>query len=147
MLKTNATIYELRAVVDIDSWRKTAPFPYETMRSTPDTSFEESGTPGGASSYQWYTKIKEACQTFRNALVDWPKCNGELDWGFRNNLVETDLPNQIARLNRMHREGCGTDDLMHVADGIDPLFRYLRFCTLAKMRRSALSAISILGLI
>ena len=29
--KTNATIYELRCIVDIDSWRKTAPFPYETM--------------------------------------------------------------------------------------------------------------------
>ena len=95
--KTNATIYDLCDVVDIDSWRKTAPFPNETMRGAPDTSFAESGTPGSAPSYQWYTKIQVASQNSRNALVDWRKCNEELDYGFRNNLVETDLPNQIAR--------------------------------------------------
>ena len=144
--KTNAIICELRDFVNIDSWRKTAPFPYETMRSTPDTSFHKSGTPGGAPSYQWCTKIQVACQNFRSALVDWQKCNEGLAWGFRNNLVETDLPNQIARLNRMHREICGIDDLLHVADDFDLLFKYRRFWTLRKMRRSAPSAFSILGL-
>ena len=46
----------------------------------------------------------------------------------------------------MHREICGIDDLMHVAAGIDLLFRYGRFWTLEKMRPSAPSAVSILGL-
>ena len=122
--KTNATIYELRGVVDIDSWRKTAPFPYETMQSAPDTSFNENGTPGSAPSYWWYTKIGVACQKFRNALVEWQKCNQEINWGFRNNPVQANLPNQIARPNRMHREITGIDNLRHVADGIDLLFRY-----------------------
>ena len=36
---------------------------------------------------------------------------------------------------------------MHVADGMDQLFRYQRFWTLEKMRQSAPSAVSILGLI
>ena len=88
-----------------------------------------------------------ACQNFRRTLVDRRQSNEELDWGFRNNLVETDLPNQIARLNRMHREICGIDDLMHVADGIDLFFTYRRFWTVDKMLLAAPSAVSILGLI
>ena len=36
---------------------------------------------------------------------------------------------------------------MHVADGIDLIFRYRRFWTADKMRRAALSAVSILGLV
>ena len=77
--KTTSTIFDLRDVVDIDSGRKTAPFPYYTMRSVPDTSFDESGTPGSTPSYQWYAKIEVACQNFRKALVGWRKCNEELD--------------------------------------------------------------------
>ena len=88
-----------------------------------------------------------ACQNLRKAPVDRQKCNEELDWGFRNNLVETDLPSQIACLNRMPCGICGIDDLMRVADGTYLLFRHRRFWTLAKMRRSAPFAISILGLI
>ena len=145
--RTNATIRALRGVVDIDSWRKTAPFPYGTMQGVRDTSFNENGNPGSAPSYQWYRKIEVACHNFRNALVEWGKCNEELDLGFRNNLVETDLPNQIAPLNRMHQEICGMNDLMDVTDGIDLLFRYRHFWTLEKMRRSAASAVLILGLI
>ena len=61
--------------------------------------------------------------------------------------METDLPDQVARLNRMHREICRIDDLIHVADGIDLVFKYRRFWTAAKMRRSAPAAISILALI
>ena len=147
MSKTNATIYESRGVLKMDSWRKTALFPYETMRHAPDTSFDESRTPCSAPCYQWYTKIEVACGNSPNTLVEWQKCNEELNWVFRNNLVQTSLPNQIARLNRMHREICGIDDLMHVAYGIHLLFRYRFFWTLAKMRPSAPSAISILGLI
>ena len=112
----NAPITEFCKTIDIDSWGQTAPFPYETMRSAPDTSFHEHGNAGSAPSYQWYTKIEGACQNFRRTLVDWWQCNEELDWGFRNNLVENDLPYQIARLNHMHREISGIDDLMHVAD-------------------------------
>ena len=134
--RTNATIFDLRDIVDIDSWRKTAPFPFETMRSAPDTS---------APSYQWYEKIWMACQNFRRALVDWQKCNEELDWGYRNNVVETELPDRITRLNRMHQEICVIEDLIHVADGINLLFRDQGLWTAAKMRRSAPSAISILG--
>ena len=124
---TNAAIHELRRVIDIDSWGRTAPLPYETMRSAPDTSFDEHRNAGSAPSYQWYTKIELACQNLQRTLVDWRQCNEELDWGFKNNLAETNLPNQIARLNRMHREICGIDDLMHIADGIDLFFRYRRF--------------------
>ena len=140
----NATIHKLRRVVDIDSWHKTAPFPCDTMRSAPDTSFHEHGNAGSAPSYQWYTKIEVACENFRRAVVDWRKCNEELDWGFRNNLIETD---QIARRNCMHREICGIDDLMHVADRIDLFSRHRHFWTVDKMRRAAPSAFSILGLI
>ena len=53
-------------------------------------------------SYQWYTKIEVACQNLRKTLVDWQQCNEEPNWGFRNNLTTHDLPNQIARLNRMN---------------------------------------------
>ena len=137
----NATIHELRRVVDIDSWHKTAPFPYYTMRSAPDTSLDEHGNAGSARGYQWYTKIEVACQNFRRALVDWRKCNEELDRGFRNNLVETDLRNQIASLKRIHQKICGIDELMHVPDGIDIFFRYQRFWTADKMRRAAPSAV------
>ena len=61
--------------------------------------------------------------------------------------MENDLPNQIARLNRMHREISGIDDLMHVADGIDLIFRYQRYWTADKMRRAAPSTVLILGLV
>ena len=104
------------------------------MRSAPDTSFDERGNAGGKLSYQWYTKIKVGRQNFREALVDWRQCDEELDWGFGQNLSEYDLPNQIARLNRMHREISGIDDLMHIANGIDLIFRYRRLWTEDKMK-------------
>ena len=100
--RTNACIYDLREFVDIDSWRKTAPFPYESMQTTPDTFFDKNKTPGSAPSYQWYPKIEVACQNFRLALVDWRKCEEEFVWRFRKNLVEDEVPSQITRLNRMH---------------------------------------------
>ena len=140
-----ADIFNLRDDVDIDRWRKTAPFPCDTMRTAPDTSFDESRTPGSARSYQCHTKTEVA--TFRKALVDWRKCHEDLEWEYRNSLVETNLPDQIARLNRMHRESCGIDDLIHVADGVDLFFKYQHFWTVVKMRRSAPSAISFLELI
>ena len=62
--KTNATISDLGKTINIDSWGPTAPFPYEMMRSAPDTSFDERGNAGGKPSYQWYTKIEVACQNF-----------------------------------------------------------------------------------
>ena len=117
------------------------------MRSAPDTSFDEHGNAGGKPSYQWYTTIEVACQNFRKTLVDWRRYNEELDWGFRNNLSEHDLPNQIAQLNRMHREISGIDDLMHVADAIDLIFRYLRLWTEDKMKRVAPATVSILGVV
>ena len=144
---TNAAIHELRRLINIDCWVRTAPFPYQTMRSAPDGSFNEHGNAGSAPSYQWYTKIEVACQNFLRTLMDWRQCNEELDWGFTNNLVEPDLPNQIARLNRMHREISEIDDLMHVADGINPIFRYRHFLTVDKMRRATPFVVSILGLI
>ena len=147
MTSTNAAITELRKTIDIDSWGRTAPFPYETMQSAPDTSFDEHGNAGSAPSYQWYTKIEVACQNFRRTLVDWRQCNKELDGGFRNNLVENDLRDQIARLNGMHRQISGINDLMHVANGRDLIFRYRRLWTVDKIRPAAPSAVSILGLI
>ena len=144
---TNAAITELRKTIDINSWGRTAPFPYETMRSTPVTSFNDHGNAGGTPSYQWYTRIEMACQNFRKTLVDWPQCNEERNWGFRNNLSEHDLPEQIARLNRMHRDISIFDELMRVADGIDLIFRYRRLRKVDKMLRVAPVAVWILGLI
>ena len=61
--------------------------------------------------------------------------------------MEDDLPSQIARLSHMHREICGINDLIPVSDGLNLLFKYRRFWTVAKMRRAAPSAIPIIGLI
>ena len=55
--KTNSTISELGKTINIDSWGRTASFPYELARSAPDTSFDECGNVGGKLGYQWYTKI------------------------------------------------------------------------------------------
>ena len=117
------------------------------MRTARGTSFRESGAPGCAPSYQWYAKIGVASQNVRTALADWRKRDETVNWGFRKNLVETNLPDQIAQLNRMHPEFCRIDDLIHVTDRIDLSFKYRRFWTTAKMRRSASSATSILGLV
>ena len=78
VLSTNAAIHKLRRVIHIDSWHKTTPFPYDTMRSAPDTSLDEYRNAGSAPSYQWYTNIEVACQNFRRTLVDW-QCSEELD--------------------------------------------------------------------
>ena len=67
--KANAAISELGKTICIDSWGRTAPFPYELARSAPDTSFDEHGNLGGKPGYQWYTKIEVACQNLRAALV------------------------------------------------------------------------------
>ena len=48
---------------------------------------------------------------------------------------------------RMHREISGTDDLMHIADGIDLIFRYQRLWTEDKMKRVARIAVSIFAVI
>ena len=117
------------------------------MRSAPDTSFNESGTPGSAPGYQWYAKIGVACQIFERPLSTSKIRIEELDWGYGNSLVETNLPDQVARLDRVHREICGMEDLIQVADEIDLLFKWEHFRTAAKMRRSAPAAIMILGLI
>ena len=79
--KTNATITDLRKTINIDSWGRTQPFPYEMMRSAPDTYFDERGNAGGKPSYQWYTKFEVACHNFRRALVDWRQCDEDLDSG------------------------------------------------------------------
>ena len=78
--KTNATISELGKTINVDSWGRTAPFPYKLARSAPDTSFDERGNVGGKPGYQWYTKIEIACQNFRAALLEWRRCDEELDW-------------------------------------------------------------------
>ena len=143
----NAAIVELGKTICIDSWGRTAPFPYELARSAPDTSFDEHGNLGGKPGYQWYTKIEVACQNFRTALMKWRHYDEELDYGFRQDLTEHTLPSQIARLNRMHREISGIDDLINVADGIDLIFKYRRFWTQERMRREAPVAVSIMGVI
>ena len=145
--RANATISELGKTICIDSWGRTAPFPYELARSAPNTSFDERGNLGGKPGYQWYTRIEVACQNFRAALVEWRRYDEELDWGFRQGLNECTLPSQIARLNRMHREISGIDNLINVADGIDLIFKYRRFWTHERMRREAPVAVSIMGVI
>ena len=75
-----------------------------------------------------------ACQNFRAALLEWRRCDEELDLGFRQILTEYTLPSQIARLNRMHREISGIDELINVADGIDLIFKYRRLCTHERMK-------------
>ena len=42
---TTACIYDLLETVDIDSWRQTAPFPYWSMQTAIDSSFDEHKTP------------------------------------------------------------------------------------------------------
>ena len=69
--KTNATFSELGKTINIDSWGRTAAFPYEMARSARDTSFDERGNAGGKPGYQWHTKMEVACQNFPAALVDW----------------------------------------------------------------------------
>ena len=145
--KTNATISELGKTINLDSWGGTAPFPYELAQSAPDTSFDERGNVGVKPGYQWYTKIEMACQKFRAALVEWRRCDKDLDWGFRQSLSEYGLPSPIARPDRMHREISGIDDLINVADGIDLIFRYRRLWTLERMKREAPVAVSILRVI
>ena len=147
MSKANATISELGKTICIDSWGRTAPFPYELARSAPDTSFDERGNLGGKPGYQWYTRVEVACQNFRAALVEWRRCDEELDWRFRQSLTEYTLPSPIARLNRMHQEISGIDDLINVADGIDLIFKYRRFWTHERMKREAPVAVSIMGVI
>ena len=141
--KTNATISELGKTINIDSWGRIAPFPYEMALSAPDTCFDERANAGGKPGYQWYTKIEAACQNFGASLVDWRHCDEELDSEVQQNLSKYDLPNQIARLNRMHREISGIDDLINVADGIDLIFRYRRLWTQDKMKREDPAAVSI----
>ena len=80
--KTNASISELGKTINIHSWGRTAPFPYELARNAPETSFDERGNVGGKPGYQWYTKIEVACQNLLAALVDWQHCDEELDRGF-----------------------------------------------------------------
>ena len=145
--KTNATISKLGRTINIDSWGRTAPFPYELARSAPGTSFDERGNVGGKPGYQWYTKIEMACQNVRGALVEWRRCDEELDWGFRQNLSEYGLPSRVARLNRMHREISGMDDLVNVADGIHLIFKYRRLWTQDRIKQEAPVAVSILGVI
>ena len=58
---TTACIHHLPETVSIHSWHITAPLPYESMRTSPDTSFDKHGTLGSAASYQCYTKIEVAC--------------------------------------------------------------------------------------
>ena len=145
--RTTACIYNPCDIVDIDSWCKTALFAFRSMPAAPDRSFNENRTPGSAPSYRWYTKIQVACQNVRSALVAWQSCDEELDLEFRNKFQEDDLPNQIRRLNCMHRELYGIDNMLHVAEGIDLFFKYRRFWTVGKMRQPAASAILILGLI
>ena len=88
-----------------------------------------------------------ACQNFGAALIEWRRCDEELDWRFGQSLTEHTLPSQIARLNRMHREISGIDDLINVADGIDLIFKYRRFWTHERMKREAPVAVSIMGVI
>ena len=101
LTKTNATITDLGKTINIDSWGRTVSFLYEMMRSVPDTSFDERRNAGGKPSYQWYTKIKVACQNFRKALFDWRQCDEELDWGF-----DKICPNMTSRIKLLDSTAC-----------------------------------------
>ena len=49
--KKNAIISELGKTINIHSWGRTAPFPYELAPSSPDTSFDERWNVGGKPGY------------------------------------------------------------------------------------------------
>ena len=100
--KTTVCIHNVREVVDMDSWRATAPFPSECMQAAPDTSFNKYGNPGSAQNYQWYTKIEVACRNPRSALLALRSCDEELDYQFQLKLEEENLRNQIRLLNPLH---------------------------------------------
>ena len=60
--RTGACINDLREVIDMDSWRTTTPFPFESLQAAPDTSFDKDGNPGSAPPCQWYSRIEAACR-------------------------------------------------------------------------------------
>ena len=71
----------------------------------------------------------------------------ESNYQRRNRLEEKHLLGQIIYLDCMHRELWGISHLLHVADGINLVFRYQRHCTARKIRQPARVAVLLLGLI
>ena len=127
----------------MDSSRTTAELPFESMQAAPNTSFEENGNPGSAPRYQRSSKIEMSCRNLRSALFAWRSCEEEFNFEFRHKLEQENLPNQIGRLNCMHRELCGIDHLISVADGIDLFVPDRPFWPVRIMHRPAPSAIAI----
>ena len=80
--RTRSCIHNLREVVNMDRWRTTALFPFESMQAASPMSLDENTSPGSALSYQWYTKIGFACGNLRLALVAWLSCVEEFDFEF-----------------------------------------------------------------
>ena len=114
--RTRVCIWDLREVIDMEIWRPTAAFTFESMQPAPDKFFDEDRNPGSTPSYQWYTKIKASCRNLLSALMRWPSCDEEFDFEFRDRLEGEYLPNHIPHLNRMHPELCGIVALIHVAE-------------------------------
>ena len=99
--KTNATISELDQTIHIDSWERTAPFPYELARSAPDTSFDERGNVGGKPGYQWYTKAKRLARTFKR-----PSLSGNV--ATKSSIEDSDKtsPNMACRVKFIDSTAC-----------------------------------------
>ena len=114
--RTRECINNLREVINIDVWRTAAAFPFGLMRAACDTSFDENENSGSAPGYQWYSRIQAACGNSPSALVTWRNWDEEIDFKFRNRLEEENLPNDIRRLNRMHRQLCAISDPIHFVD-------------------------------
>ena len=82
-----------------------------------DTSFDEYGNLGERPGYG--TNIENGCREVRKCLIEWKDYLEEIDYTRKIDMAPHRLRGQITFHNRMHREQCGVQDLMHVIDALD----------------------------
>ena len=99
--KTNAAITELSKTMNIDSWGRTAPFPYKTKRSASNTPFHEDGNAGGKPSYQCIQKSKWLARTFER-----PSLTGGTTTKSLTGASETTSPNMTCRIKLLDSTAC-----------------------------------------
>ena len=100
--KTNASISELGKTINIDSWGRTAQFPYELARSAPDTSFDERGNVGGKPGYRaGVQKSKWLARTFER-----PSWNGDVATRSSIGYSDKTSPNMACRVKLLDSTAC-----------------------------------------
>ena len=99
--KTNAAITELKKTITIDSLGRTAPFPYDTMRSAPDTSFDEHGNAGRKRATSGIQRSKWLARTFER-----PSSTGGATTKSSTGDSETISPNMTCRIKLLDSTAC-----------------------------------------